>query len=206
MSTVKHEIAVTARNEFGKNASRRARKEGLVPAIVYSKGCKAGRAIFVKANEWEILSKHDFSVIYLVDGDKKEPAIVKEVQRNYMKDYVVHIDFQAVDASAVFEATIAIHAVGTTAGTAEGGVLDQLKHIVKVSANALNMPEHIEVDVSALNVGDSLTVGQLVLPEGVTVDEPADEVIFHVVHQSAEEVEPAEGDGEAAEATAEAGN
>ncbi|WP_176013261.1 50S ribosomal protein L25 [Victivallis sp. Marseille-Q1083] len=189
MSTV-HEIAVTARSEFGRNASRRARKKGLVPAIIYSKG-KEGRAIFLKENEWEVLSKHDFSVVFLNEGDRKTAAVVKEVQINYMKSYVVHIDFQEVDVHAVIHATLAVHPLGVAAGTNRGGVLDQLMHHIEVSGSAMNMPEKLEVNVSGMQIGDTIAVKDIVLPEGITAVSDPEMAVFHVMAQSAEEEAPA---------------
>ena len=97
MSTQGYELNVESRNVFGKGNARRARKDGLIPAVVYSKG-KEAQAIFVKEGDWAALSNHDFEVVTLVNGSEKTNAVVKEVQRNYLKDYVVHIDFNAIEA------------------------------------------------------------------------------------------------------------
>jgi large subunit ribosomal protein L25 len=97
MSTQGYELNVESRNVFGKGNARRSRKAGLIPAVVYSKGQEA-QAIFVKEGDWAALANHDFEVVTLVEGSKKTNAVVKEVQRNYLKDYVVHIDFHAIEA------------------------------------------------------------------------------------------------------------
>ena len=96
MSKVNNEIAVQERREFGKNASRRARKAGRIPVSVYSKG-KESRSFLIDADEWKVLSGHGAHMVSLLDGAKKIPALVKEVQFNYLKNYVLHVDFQEVD-------------------------------------------------------------------------------------------------------------
>lgn len=95
MSNAINEIAVTLREEFGTGASRRARNNGFIPVVVYGKG-KASRAFYVKDNEWEVVGRKSNEVV-LVNGDEKISAVVKEQQINYMKSYVVHIDFQEVN-------------------------------------------------------------------------------------------------------------
>lgn len=90
-----YEINAQERNVFGKGNSRRARKDGLIPAVVYSNG-KDTESIFVKDNEWAILANSKAKAITLVVGDVKKNVVVKEIQTNYLKGYVVHIDFMEV--------------------------------------------------------------------------------------------------------------
>ena len=96
MSKETYKIAVQARTGFGDNASRRLRKAGMIPAIVYSKGIEP-RAVQVSADEWKVVSAQKPEYIMLIEGDKETPALIREVQYNYLKNYVVHIDFQQVD-------------------------------------------------------------------------------------------------------------
>ncbi len=91
MSNANNEIAVTLRDQFGKGASRRARHNGLIPVVVYGKG-KENRTFFMKGNEWEVVAREKSDVV-LVYGDEKISVKVQEQQVNYMKSYVVHIDF-----------------------------------------------------------------------------------------------------------------
>ena len=98
MSKVNNEIAVQERREFGKNASRRARKAGLIPVSVYSKG-KESRSFLIDADEWKVLSGHGAHMVTLVNGAAKIPALVKEIQFNYLKNYVLHVDFQEVEVA-----------------------------------------------------------------------------------------------------------
>ncbi len=188
MSKEKHQIAVQKRSEFGKNASRRARRDGLVPVIVYAKG-EAGVPYYVKAGDWEALSHHELHLVYLVDGRQETAALVKDVQVNYLKNHVLHIDFQAVDLNAEIHSEVQIHPVGEAYGAAHGGILEQVIHQITVSCKAQDIPESIGVDVSKLNIGDALHVSDIVLPAGVKLVGDGEAIVFHVVHEQAEEVE-----------------
>ena len=203
MSTAGYEIAVQPRNEFGNNAARRIRKEGLIPAVVYAKG-KEAEAVTVKANEWEVLSQHDLNLVYLIDGDKRKAALVKEVQFNYMKNCVVHIDFQEVDMNAEVHAEVAIHPAGEAKGAAHGGVFEQELHMLNVACKAADLPETISIDVSALEIGEAMHVKDLALPAGVRALNDPEEIVFHVMQPRQEEEAPAEAEGEPEVTTAKA--
>lgn len=186
MSTV-HEIGVVARSGFGKNASRRARKEGLVPVNVYAKG-KENRAFALKSNEWEALTNNDFNVIYLVNGDEKIAAVVKDVQINYLKSEIVHIDFLEIDVNASISAAVAVHSIGSAAGLSAGGVMEQMMHEMTICGPALSMPEKIEVDVTALPAGGTIAVKDVILPEGFVAEDDPEQIVFHIVSESGDEV------------------
>ena len=132
MSKVNNEIAVQERREFGKNASRRARKAGQIPVSVYSKG-KESRSFLIDADEWKVLSGHGAHMVTLLDGAKKIPALVKEVQFNYLKNYVLHVDFQEVDLNQEITDFVPIHAHGESVGAAHGGILEQELHELEVT-------------------------------------------------------------------------
>ena len=189
MSKAENVIAAQPRNEFGDNASRRLRKSGYIPAVIYGRG-KEPRAVQLKAEEWQVASAKGAS-LYTVELEGKEiPALVKEVQFNHLKNYVYHVDFQAVDMNAEIHASVPLHAFGECYGAAHGGVLEQEIHELPVTCRPDALPDLIKVDVTELQVGDALTVGQLQLPAGVKVHGlEADEIVFHVVRPT-EEAEP----------------
>lgn len=198
MSKQKHEIAVYPRSEFGKNAARRARRDGMVPVNVYAKG-KENRSFYVKSNEWEVLSKQDFSLAFLVNGAEKIGVIVKEEQINYMKNYVVHIDFQEVDLNEEIHARVKVESTGTAVGENHGGVVEQIMHEVELVGKAQDIPEMLEVDVTDLDLGQSIMVKDLKLPAGVKAKDDPEAAVFHVVHAD-EEIETAAPAAEGEEA------
>lgn len=190
MSKVNNEIAVQERKEFGKCASRRSRKAGVIPAVVYSKGGEA-RAITLDADAWKVLAGHHVQMVTLVDGGKKSAALVKEVQFNHLKNYVQHIDFLEVDLNADVTAEVPVHTHGDCAGVNHGGVLELELHELEVICHADHLPEAIVAEVSKLDVGDRLHVKDLVLPEGVRTNVDPETVVVHIVRPKEEAEAPA---------------
>ena len=195
MSKDNNEIAVQPRSEFGNNAARRARNAGLIPAIIYGKG-QEPRAIYLNAGDWISLAQHHHHLIYLVDGDRKQAALVKEVQINHLKNYYVHVDFQAVDVHAKVHSTVSLHAIGDCIGAAHGGTLEQSIHELAVECTPADLVDEIKVNVADLDIGDHLLVKDIVMPSGMTALTEADAIVFHVARPMQEE--------EAAPAAAEA--
>ena len=180
MSKENHQIEVEARAEFGNNASRRLRHAGMIPAIIYGKGVEP-RAVAVNADHWKVFSALHSHMVTLVEKERQTPALVREVQYNHLKNYVVHIDFQAVDLNAEIHSTVAIHPFGESYGASHGGILEQELHELPVICRPADLPELIRGDVTALQIGDALTVAQLELPAGVKANIDLETVVFHVV-------------------------
>ena len=190
MSKVNNEIAVQSRKEFGKCASRRARKAGMIPAVVYSKG-KEAKSIMGDAAAWKVLAGHPGQMVTLVDGAAKSSALVKEVQFNHLKNYVQHIDFQEVDVNADLTAMVPVHAHGDCIGVNHGGILEFELHESEVICQPDHLPESIPAEVSSLDIGDQLHVKDLVMPEGVRTDLDPEAVVAHVVRPKEEAEAPA---------------
>ncbi len=203
-SKTNYELAVESRSELGKGASRRARKLGKIPAVMYSKGAESA-SLFVSAKEWEALSKHDFNLLTLLNGKEKTAAVVKEVQNNYLKAYVVHIDFQEVKMDEKITASIPVRpSHGEAVGVSQGGNFEQSIYEIEVNCLPGDLPEQLEADITALGIGDSLHVGEITLPENVELITDPKLTLFHVAKPVAEEAvaEVAEGEeGEAVEGT-----
>ena len=195
MSKVNNEIAVQDRKEFGKCASRRSRKSGMIPAVIYSKG-KEAKAIMVDADAWKVLAGHHVQMVTLVDGANKTAALVKEVQFNHLKNYVQHIDVLEVDLNADVTALVPVHAHGDCLGVSRGGILEFELHEIEVVCHPDHLPEFIAAEVTSLDVGDSLHVKDLAMPEGVRTDLDPEAVVAHVVRPKEEAEAPAEAAAE----------
>ncbi len=180
-------VSLTAqpRTEFGNGPARRLRQQGLVPGVVYQSG---GPSLALSLSDRELrraLHEGRTGVIDLVIGDAPaRPVLLKDCQLHPLHLDVVHVDFQEVDLTQTIEAPVQIVLVGTAIGVRDGGVLDQPLREVVVSALPDSLPDHIEIDVSELNVGDSVTVGELSAPEGVEIVTDAETVVASVVAPS----------------------
>lgn len=191
-------VSLTAqkRTEFGNGPTRRLRRQGLVPGIVYQSGGHSLPLALPGHDLKRTLVEGRTSVIDLVIGDElTQPVLVKDWQLHPVRGDVMHVDFQQVDLTQEIEAPIPLTLVGNSVGVRDGGVLDQPLREVVVSALPDSLPDHIEVDVSGLQVGDSLTVADITAPAGVTVISEPETVVASVVAPTVE-AEPQE-EGEA---------
>jgi len=193
------------RDEKGKGAARKLRAEGRVPAVVYGHNEKT-RSLTVDAHELEVLFTHisvENTIINLdIEGEKgaEVRALVREVQTHPWRNTVVHVDFYQIHAGEMVDVEVPVKLVGTAPGVKAGGVMDHVVHELPVRCLPAAIPEVFEVDVSALEIGESIHVRDLTLPEGVEVEVDGDRTICAVVTPAVLEV--AEPEGEEAELAA----
>ena len=175
------------RTEFGNGPTRRLRQQGMVPGIVYQPGGPSLTLALPGHDLRKALNEGRTGVIDLVIGDSPaRPVLVKDWQLHPVHLGVLHVDFQQVDLTQVVEAPVQILLVGNAVGVRDGGVLDQPLREVVVSALPDSLPDHIEIDVSELTIGHSITVGQISTAEGVTVVTDPDTVVASVVAPSSD--------------------
>lgn len=184
------ELEAKVRDITGKTSHRLA-ADGLVPAVLYGPKIET-RSLSVDKREFDRLMQTATVGATLVEltvegDDKSLDVIIKEVKRDELKGFVKHIDFWAVDMKQAMQTSVAITFVGSSEGERAGGTLMHSLREVRIEANPKDLPEHIEADISALNIGDSLTVADLVAPKGVTILEEPDTVLASVVAPMAEE-------------------
>lgn len=181
-------LKAALRDEQGKSAARRMRRDGRIPAVIYGHG-EDTRSLSLDAHEFEMLVKRyslDTTLIDLdIEGGKKKGggkvrALVSEVQRHPYKPQVLHVDFQQIHAGEMVTVEVPIRLVGTAEGVRAGGVLQHVLHELELECAVEAIPEAIEVDVSTLEIGDSVHVGELNLPEGVEVLVDADRTVCTV--------------------------
>lgn len=201
-------LKARTRTGSGKSYTRKARAQGWVPAIYYSKKITPV-SIEVDHHEFEsiVRNRHLTHLIDLSLGDKQGAsiAVIKDVQRHVIKDnFYYHIDFQHVDMDEKVTVHCPVKIVGLAIGVKdENGVLGHPVKSIAVECLPMEIPEHIIVDVSALHVGDSIHIRDIVLPN-ITIKDSPDEVVAVVTHATREVVETA-AEGEAAEGAAEEG-
>lgn len=191
-----HVVELNAKiREITGKTSHKLAGEGLVPAVLYGPKVET-RSLAIDRREFDQLMQTatvGATLVELsVEGDAKPvDVIIKEVKRDEIKGFAQHVDFWAVDMSRTLQTVVSVSFTGTSVGERAGGVLMHSLRELKVEANPKDLPEHIELDVSALDVGDALTVADIVAPKGVTLlDEPEAVLVSVMAPMGEEEAEP----------------
>jgi large subunit ribosomal protein L25 len=125
-------------------------------------------------------------------GETTETVLIREVQWDHLGKEIIHVDFARVSAEEMIETEVALELRGHAAGIAEGGILEQIVHSIRVSCKAGAIPASIKVDVSHLKVGEGVHVRDLTLPPDVTVIGEPDVLLVHIVVRAVKEEEPVE--------------
>jgi large subunit ribosomal protein L25 len=123
-----------------------------------------------------------------IDGGKQHSAILKEFQRDAVRGLITHVDLQEVRLDQPIHSAVAVTLVGEPAGVKEGGVLSQVTAEVNVEGLPLEIPQHLELDVSGMHINDTVRVGELSLPDGITLLDDPEEVLATVTQPTREEV------------------
>jgi large subunit ribosomal protein L25 len=221
-------IHATPRPPQGTRPARRLRAEGKVPGVVYGLGADP----ITLSVDWRelrsalVTEQGLNAVIHLdIEGGEKTPTLVKEMQRHPVRRNVLHVDFIRVDLSKTVDVEVPIHLEGEAeAVTREEGVVDQVLTSLLITAKPDDIPAALTLDISGLEIGHALRVGDLSLPAGVTTNVDGEEPVVTATHgvseadleaaeaevagepeEGAEEAEAAEGEGESAEGEAEGG-
>ena len=189
----------TTRTTVGKGASRRARRAGQVPAVVYGHGTDPRHVLLDEHDTRLALRNNDNALIELdIDGERLL-ALTKEVQRHPIRPGVQHVDFLLVDRNERVDVEVPV----TVIGEAAPGTIHMIEAAtVMVSAPAVSVPEAIEVDVTGVAAGTVLTLADITLPKGVEAVADAETAVVNVANEHAvasevPEEAPAEGDAEA---------
>jgi large subunit ribosomal protein L25 len=213
MARGREKLKAAPRTEFGSRTSRRLRRGGLVPGVVYS-GAAHPRPFQVAEREVRNVLADGAALFDLeIEGAKTVPVVVKEQQLHPVRGSLQHIDLQEVRLDEAIQAEVAVELEGTEVapGVKGGGVLEHVTREVTVEALPTEIPDRIVADVSAMEINDTLQLSVLVIPDGVTLvaDEPEEVTIATLSPPRVEEVvepeveEEAELVGEEGEAPAE---
>ena len=184
MSGDRFKLEVQERDTRGSRRTRRLRAEGLVPGVLYGNG--ESRAIVVAERHLRtaVTGPSGLHAILdvVVDGESSvHPSVLAEIQQDPIRGTVSHIDLREVRLDRPIQATVTIHVVGEAEGTKVGGVLTVVTRELHVEALPMEIPEHIDADISALEIGDALRLEEIPTIENVTfLDDPHDTVIATV--------------------------
>ena len=178
MSSERATLTASPRNEFGSRTTRRLRKDGKVPGVVYSEGTDAV-SFQVEFRDARVILNAGHALFDLqVEGSDAVPVVVKELQHHPVRGDLQHLDLQKVDLKVKIQAevTIVLEGEDDAPGNKQGGVLEHVTREVTVEALPTEIPDSISLDVSAMEINDTITLEQLVAPEGVELisDDPAE--------------------------------
>jgi large subunit ribosomal protein L25 len=188
-------LEVQERERRGSRESRRLRREGLVPGVLYGRG-KKPHAICVPERDLRhvLTGEHGLHAILdvVLAGQKTTHAsILKDYQVDPLRERIAHIDLQEVRLDQPIHAAVVVELVGESAATKAGGVLSQVTREVNVEALPMEVPDRLELDVSAMEIGDTMRLSDLRAPEGVTLlDDP--ETVIATATMPTRVVEPEE--------------
>lgn len=165
-------LKATARPRAGKGAARQARREGHVPAVIYG-NAETPETISIEYNAlWkQVLKGHFTSTAFELDvGGKKHIVLARDVQLDPVRDTPLHVDFQRVGKDGIIRVAVPVRFMNETAspGLKRGGVLNIVRHDFEVYTKYDQIPSHFEIDLTGLEIGKSIHVSSVKMPEGVS--------------------------------------
>jgi large subunit ribosomal protein L25 len=217
MASSRSTLKVAPRAEFGSRTARRLRGQGLVPGVVYSGGSEAKAFQVAERDVRSVIAEGAALFDLEIDGSKAVPVVVKDQQLHPVRGSLQHIDLQEVKLDEAIQAEVAIELEGVedAPGVKGGGVLEHVTREITVEALPTDIPDRIVLDVSAMEINDTLQLSIVEAPDGVTfiADDPEEITIVTLSPPRVEEAEPeleeetevvgegegGEGEGDAAE-------
>ena len=170
------DLQAREREGRGKNAARRLRASGMIPAVLYDDGSSTALAVPDKVVDYTLHHLGD-NALYDIDlGSGAATARIVDVQRDPVSGRLIHVDFAPVNMRERIEVTVPLHVVGESPGAEEGGVLQQVAYEVQIESLPGDIPQEITLDVSTLGMNENLTLADVELPEGVTLISDPEEV------------------------------
>jgi large subunit ribosomal protein L25 len=183
-------IVGTTRTEFGKGASRRARRDGLVPAVIYGHGEKPLH-ITLPAKELGVALKQSNVLLDITIDGKSELTLPKVIVRDFLKQILEHVDLVLVRRGEKVVVSVPVHTVGEHD---RDGILEHVNNTINVRVDASAIPSFLEVDIQGLAAGSSKYAADVVLPAGVELESDPKTIVVHLSEKStaaAEEAAPA---------------
>ena len=186
------ELTIKQRTETGKQVAKRLRRQGVVPAVLYG-GARPETITVDPKSVLRIIHGREGSTQLLnltfEDGGGSRMAIIRDLQFDPVSERLLHVDLQEVTADRPITVRVAVHPVGEAVGVKDQkGILNVVLHELDVSCLPTLIPDRIDADVSALMIGDVLTVGELLAPEGVRILNDPGQAVVTVAAPMAEEV------------------
>jgi large subunit ribosomal protein L25 len=198
-------LKAAPRLRSGSGKLKQMRREGWLPSVVYGRGVE-NENLKVDAKTFSELLAHSSSDSILinldVEGEGVRSVFLKTIQHDPLTGHALHVDFLAVDDKTEITANIPVHLTGVSKGVKAGGILEQYAHTLEITCFPKDLPESIEKDISDLDDGESLHIGDLSLPAGVKATHADEVVVAHIGKPAALVSEEASGTGDAAQVPA----
>lgn len=179
----KTKLKAAPRARTGSGRLNQMRREGWIPSVIYGRGTE-NHNLKVDAKTFSELLAHSSSENILinldVEGEGTRLAFLQSVQHDPLTSEVLHIDFLAIDEKTEITAHIPANLTGEPVGVKAGGIIEQYVHAIEITCLPNDLPETIDIDVSALEAGASLHIGDVTYPQGVRPTHAADVVIAHI--------------------------
>jgi large subunit ribosomal protein L25 len=176
-------LKAAPRARTGSGRLNQMRREGWLPSVIYGRGAE-NKNLKVDAKTFDELiarsSSENIIVNLEIEGEGTRLAFLQAIQHDPLSGITMHADFLAIDNKTEITAHIPAHLVGEAPGVKTGGVIEQYVHALEITCLPDDLPEAIDVDISSLQLGDSLHVGEVTYPKGVRPTHSADVVIVHI--------------------------
>jgi large subunit ribosomal protein L25 len=172
-------LTVTTRKQLGSAHTRRLRKAGAIPAILYGHG-EANVSLVLVPEELRSVIRHGGKLVRL-QGDVTESAFIKAVQWDVYGKTMLHVDLLRISESEKVTTTVTVEIKGTAPGVAEGGIIEHLVHEVEIDCPAGSVPEKLVVSISGLHLDGAIHAREIALPEGAEMLTDPETVIVHCV-------------------------
>ena len=196
---------VQDRAVLGSAESRRLRKHGLIPGVLYGREEPLAIAIAERDLRQALTGAGGINAVFdvVVGSGKTHSSILKEYQQDPVRDVITHVDLQEVRLDQPIQVAVSVHLLGEPAGAKEGGIVAQLATEVTIEALPMEIPPHLDFDISELHLNEVARVGEIDLPAGVTLLDDPETLLVGINPPRVEEVvEPVEGEGAEAEGAA----
>ncbi len=187
------------RDETGKEAAKRYRNADMTPCIIYGLGADAISITIPTMELAKTLQQAEGELLEIsVDGAIIETVQVLEIQRETITDHLMHVDFKRLDLTAASEFTVRLEFSGDSVGVRGGGIRNVIEDTIDIECLPTDLPSHLDVNISLLDIGDALYARDIKLPEGVSLVSEPEIMIVNITTAAAEEVEkvaePVEGE------------
>ena len=176
-------LKAAPRLRSGSGKLKQMRREGWLPSVVYGRGLENSNLKIDSKTFAELLahSSSDSILINLdVEGEGVRSVFLKTIQHDPLTGHALHVDFLAVNDKTEITANIPVHLTGESIGVKGGGILEQYAHTLEITCLPDALPDTIDVDITALELGESLHIGDMKLPAGVKATHAAEVVVAHI--------------------------